>query len=62
MVTESLASGYYSSPGWGRDYPRIQIRTIEQLLAGEWFQFPQANVTLAQADRAETEADQGELF
>lgn len=28
-----------------------QIRTIEQLLAGEAFQYPHANVTLPQAER-----------
>jgi site-specific DNA-methyltransferase (adenine-specific) len=62
MLTEALAAGYYHSPGWNRDYQRIQVRTIEQLLNGEWFEFPQANVTLAQAERVKAEADQGELF
>jgi site-specific DNA-methyltransferase (adenine-specific) len=34
MRTEAAAAGVYSSPGWGRDYPRIQILTIAQLLGG----------------------------
>lgn len=62
MLTEALSAGYYHSPGWNRDYPKIQIRTIEQLLHGEWFEFPQANVTLAQAERVEDEGKQGKLF
>lgn len=62
MVTEALSMGYYHSPGWNRDYPRMQIRTVEQLLAGEGFQYPQANVTLPQAERVEEEGPaQGRL-
>lgn len=34
MRTEAAAAGVYSSPGWGRDYPRIQILAIAQLLGG----------------------------
>jgi DNA modification methylase len=62
MLTEALGRGYYRSPGWNRDYAIIQIRTIEQLLNGEWFDYPQANITLAQAERVQGEANQGELF
>ncbi len=51
------------SPGWNRDYPRIQIRTVEQLLAGQMFDYPQANVTLTRAEREEAPgATQGELL
>ena len=60
---ESVYSeGYYHSPGWNRDYSVIQIRTIEQLLAEQGFDFPQANITLAQAERVQEDADQKELF
>jgi len=30
---ESVSAGHYHSDHWGKDYPRIQILTIEQLLA-----------------------------
>jgi site-specific DNA-methyltransferase (adenine-specific) len=33
MVEEALSAGSYHSGGWGKDYPRIQILTIEELLA-----------------------------
>jgi len=62
MVTEALSAGFYHSPGWGRDYPVLQIRTVEQLLAGEWFEYPQANVTLNQAERVRDEGEQGTLL
>ena len=63
MEIDALSRGVYHSPGWNRDYPRIQIRTIEQLLAGQMFDYPQANVTLARAEREEAPgATQGELL
>ena len=62
MITEALSSGYYHSPGWNRDYPVVQIRTIEELLDEKWFDYPQANVTLAQAQREQSEAEQKGLF
>jgi hypothetical protein len=34
MKKEALSAGYYRSQGWGRDYPRMQIFTVEQLLHG----------------------------
>ncbi len=62
MEMEALTAGYYRSSGWGRDYPKIQIRTIEQLLAGQGFDRPPTNITLAQADAAKPEAKQGRLL
>ena len=32
MRTEAAAAGYYHSPGWNQDYPRIQILTVGELL------------------------------
>ena len=55
MITEALSMGYYHSPGWNRDYPRMQIRTVEELLAEEEFALPPANVTLPQAERVKEE-------
>jgi len=45
-----------------KDYQKIQIRTIEQLLAGESFDMPPTNITLAQAQRVKTGAEQGKMF
>jgi site-specific DNA-methyltransferase (adenine-specific) len=40
MRTEAAAAGMYSSPGWWRDYPRLQILTIADLLDGAELQMP----------------------
>ena len=40
MKTEAVSSGYYHSLLWDRDYPRIQIFTIEELLNGKEVQMP----------------------
>jgi site-specific DNA-methyltransferase (adenine-specific) len=32
MVTEAVSAGYFRSQTWQKDYPRIQILTIEELL------------------------------
>lgn len=54
MKTEAAAAGYYTSPGWGRDYPRLQILTVEGLLAGaERLDRPPAAVTFKQAQKEE---------
>jgi len=35
MIKEALQKGYYHSKTFDKDYPRIQIMTIEELLAGK---------------------------
>ena len=52
MRTEAAAAGFYHSPGWNRDYPMIQILTIEELLKGAKVDMPQqGNVTFKQAGK-----------
>ena len=58
MKTEAASAGYYTSPGWGRDYPRLQILTVEGLLAGvERLGRPPAAVTFKQAQKEKPEQD-----
>jgi site-specific DNA-methyltransferase (adenine-specific) len=40
MTTEAVSAGYFSSKTWGKDYPRIQILTIDELLAGKSIDMP----------------------
>ncbi len=62
MAQEALAAGYYHSPGWNRDYPRIQILTIADLLAGKGIDMPLSNVTYKPAERVNRpDAEQGRL-
>jgi len=40
MHTEAVSAGFYHSGLWDRDYPKVQILTIEDLLAGKQPQLP----------------------
>jgi len=54
MQTEAVSAGFYHSPGWNKDYPKIQILTIEELLHGKAVDMPpqtQTNVTFAKAPK-----------
>jgi len=62
MRTEALSAGFYHSPGWNRDYPRLQILTIADLLHGAEVKMPLTSVTFKQAQRVEkADAEQKEL-
>jgi len=54
MQTEAISAEFYHSPGWDKDYPKIQILTIEELLHGKTVDMPpqtQTNVTFAKAPK-----------
>ncbi len=57
MITEAAGAGFYHSPGWGKDYPRIQILTIEELLAGQQIEMPPQRTTFKQAPRVEANSN-----
>ncbi len=62
MITEAVSAGFYHSPGWNKDYPRIQILTIEELLHNAEVKMPPQFGTFKQAQRVQqTEAEQAEL-
>ena len=62
MQTEAVQAGFYKSPGWDKDYPRLQIMTIEDLLHGAEVKMPPAHGTFKQAPKVEKEAGiQGKL-
>ncbi len=62
MELEAMEIGYYHSEGFNRDYPKIQILTIEQLLAGEKVKFPGTDTTLKQAPREFNQIKQQDLL
>jgi len=54
MTVEAVAAGYYHSPIWNKDYPKIQTLTVEELLHGKTVDMPpqtQTNVTFAKAQK-----------
>lgn len=62
MNTEAVSAGFYHSPGWNQDYPRIQILTIEELLHNAGVQMPPQFGTFKQAQRVkQSDAEQYEL-
>jgi site-specific DNA-methyltransferase (adenine-specific) len=60
MQKEAVVAGHYHSPGWNRDFPAIQIITVEELLAGKHPDVPPARQTFKQAPK--TDPDQGEAL
>jgi site-specific DNA-methyltransferase (adenine-specific) len=63
MKKEAVSTGFYHSPGWGRNYPKFQILTVAELLAGAKIDMPPAWGTFKQAQRAERSGpEQPELF
>jgi DNA modification methylase len=61
MIDEAANGGFYHSDGWNRDYPRIQILTVQALLAGKKIETPPNNVTFKDAPRASYSSHQLEL-
>lgn len=51
MKTEAIAAGSYHSDRWGRDYPKVQIITAKDLLAGKQVKMPPQVSPFAQAQR-----------
>lgn len=64
MTVEAVSSGYYHSDLWQKDYRRIQILTIEDLLSGKSVDMPKSvpSQTFKQAEKVKKkEGKQGEL-
>jgi site-specific DNA-methyltransferase (adenine-specific) len=63
MVTEAVSAGYSQSKAWQKDYPRIQILTVEDLLAGKGIDMPpSAYGTFKQAEKVKKQVGkQGQL-
>lgn len=63
MEAEAAAAGFYHSPGWKRDYPKLQILTIADLLNGADVKMPPASITFKQAQKEQGEGgEQRGLF
>lgn len=63
MKTEAVTAGFYESQTWGKQYPKIQLLTIEGLLNGKTIDMPPIKVvgqTFKKAEKVykkETEQD-----
>jgi len=45
MIKEAVQSGFYHSNFWNKDFPKIQILTIDELLNGKEIDYPKSPVT-----------------
>jgi site-specific DNA-methyltransferase (adenine-specific) len=63
MVQEAAQAGFYTTPLGNLRIPRLQIRTVEELLAGTGFAIPSAALLMgvAQAERVSPSGEQGAL-
>ncbi len=64
MISEAVRAGYFRSKVWQKDYARVQILTVEELLGGKGIDMPpSAYGTFKQAERVKRkEGEQGSLF
>lgn len=63
MKIEAESCGFYHSPTWHKDYPKMQILTIEQLLNGEGVKMPPTVTTYKKAQKEQLQqVEQGQLL
>ncbi|GAK57932.1 DNA methylase N-4/N-6 domain protein [Candidatus Vecturithrix granuli] len=63
MNAEAASAGFYHSPNWNKDYPRLQILTIAALLQGAAVQIPPTARTYKKAQKeTRTEGEQQNLL
>lgn len=62
MITEAVSTGFYHSLGWSKDYPKLQILTIADLLSGTNVQMPPLSITFKQAEEVKTGAPKQKGF
>jgi SAM-dependent methyltransferase len=46
MTKEAASAGFYQSPGFAKQYPKLQILTIEQLLDNRQIEMPSSNIAV----------------
>jgi site-specific DNA-methyltransferase (adenine-specific) len=64
MKTEAVTAGFYESATWGQKYPKVQLLTVAELLAGKKVEMPpirQVSATFKKAPKVTKKGEQGEL-
>ena len=65
MQTEAVTAGFYESRMWNKRYPKIQLLTVAELLAGKQIDMPpvrQVGATFKKAPKASQKGvETGEL-
>lgn len=58
MQTEAITAGFFESKTWGRKYPKVQLLTVAELLAGKKIEMPpirQVGATFKKAEKFKDE-------
>jgi site-specific DNA-methyltransferase (adenine-specific) len=61
MIHEANVSGFYHSIPWGKDFPRIQVLTIADLLSGAEVKMPESFGTFKQAQKVSQDEEVKQL-
>ncbi len=61
MLKEAAEVGFYHSKLWNKDYPKLQIFTIEELLKGKEPQLPPSNVSFQRAQKQKGKSSANQL-
>jgi site-specific DNA-methyltransferase (adenine-specific) len=61
MTTEATTFGFYHSPSWNKDFPKLQILTVDDLLSGRQVQLPPSLHTFKQAEKSPELNEQSEF-
>ena len=59
MRVQAITAGVHNSPLWNRDFPRLQIFTIEELLSGSKPHLPRESARVRDFNRAPRVQDNG---
>ena len=62
MIEEAVGKGFYHSDGWNKDYPRIQILTVSDILAGKMPDLPPNINTFKKAGKVTKESKDQTAF
>lgn len=58
VSSEAASTGLYHSPTWNRDYPKLQMLSVADLLNGAEVKMPPAATTFKQAAKVKAEGGQ----
>lgn len=65
MKTEAVTAGFYESTVWGKKYPKIQLLTVAELLAGKKVEMPpikQVGATFKKAEKVKSKGKEQANF
>ena len=62
MMELAVHAGSYKSELWNKSYPRIQIRTVGELLEGKIFDLPSGQSPLKKATRIKEQGHTAQMI